>query len=344
MKTIAQLNRENIVNKQIHNFLNTSPSARTGLCTFGVEIEFQAENSSNKEAEIESYCENADPLDYIGEYDLSSEWNKIDNSWRIIAALWAGYDEGDFEDFLDRNNWFTCSYEDVMDRIRESAEEYINENCECHDICTEYELVDDQSVSGGEVRTRGGVSFDELIVASDHILDDIESGGGEIDDECSAHIHVKLGDIHHRFGEGNLHRHIMEYLVLHREELPERVLSRLAGGGNRWIVPSVTHNDKYQWVHFHRQGTIEFRLFGNIDDSDDIETCARLAVAALAYAYEQLIERGEFQLTKEYITEFSKREFTEDWGLFDPAHQYTAPIGPHPVRDINGIVLPNYPY
>lgn len=148
---------------------------------------------------------------------------------------------------------------------------------------TEYDT--DQSVSGGELRTVGAFSYSDLLRTGKQMLDSIADVNGVYTDKsCSAHLHVQLGSIKHYFGEGNLHRCIMEYLALNMHLMPECVLQRLEGGGNRHIKPQFVH-DKFSWVHFHGQGTIEFRLFGNITDIDDLERCMQIACDALAYAY-----------------------------------------------------------
>jgi hypothetical protein len=339
MTNFAKLERQHIVNKQIHNFVNTPPEARAGLCTFGVELEFQSDERDEDaiEQEIQDYVNNADPLDYVGDQDLNDTWRNC-NEYIIILKLWSGF-RGDVEEFFDDHDWFNCSYEDVMERIYDSAREYVEENCACndsHNVTSQYEVIDDQSVTGGEVRTEGGYQYDDFLEAAGEIISDISDGGGYVDSDCSAHIHVKLGDIHHLYGK-RLHRFIMEYLVLNRERLPQAVQNRLYRGGNRWIEPHVANgNDKYQWVHFHCQGTIEFRLFGNIDDVRDIKTCTDLALAALAYAYERRINEGEFELTTDYALELARCGTTEDYGLFDaPGQQYAKPAGPPAIVNID---------
>jgi hypothetical protein len=210
--------------------------------------------------------------------------------------------------------WIDCEYfddlADVWDKVqhlfiytdiaelRERLIEIIQENCEIDqhdylredapqigssDVTSRFECIDDQSVSGGEVRTCGGLTYDDVIDASSEILEDIEQGEGAIDEDCSYHVHIKLGDIHHKFG-ANLHRHLMNYVKWNWKELPDSVKRRLRRG-NRWIRPLYGRHEKYSMVHFHEQGTIEFRLFGNVSDVEDAKQCLDFATNALAYAY-----------------------------------------------------------
>lgn len=147
------------------------------------------------------------------------------------------------------------------------------------------EVVNDQSVSGSELRTIGGLEYDDFETAVKDICAAVLNSNHYVDKNCSAHIHIKLGSINHYYGDGHLHNAIMEYLVFNLNRLPERVQRRLRYGGNRWIKPYMDDN-KYRWVNFHDQKTIEFRLFGGIDRASDIMQCLKIALEALAYGYQ----------------------------------------------------------
>lgn len=147
------------------------------------------------------------------------------------------------------------------------------------------EIVEDQSISGQEIRTIGGKTYEDTIEIAKYVFDEIKASDHYIDKDCSCHVHVKLGDIKHYFGDGNLHAAIMEYFALNMHRLPESVQERLNQGGNRWIEPKCS-SGKYRWVNFHGQGTIEFRLFGNVDNIDDFVKCIDLAIESLSYGYQ----------------------------------------------------------
>lgn len=150
---------------------------------------------------------------------------------------------------------------------------------------SDVEIVSDQSVSGQECRTIGGLNYNSLVSSANSIFDAINSSEHYIDTDCSAHLHIKLGDIEHYFGNGNVHNAMMEYIAFNFDRLPKSVQKRLHQGGNRWISLNF-HDTKYSWIHFHGQGTIEFRLFGNIDNTDDLLQCVKVATEALAYGYQ----------------------------------------------------------
>lgn len=188
-------------------------------------------------------------------------------------------------DSIDDSDYYYPISEIVRDNPRLFRAEIDNE----HD---DVEVVSDQSVSGVELRTMGGLGQDAFKGSIESILESIEDSEHYIDKDCSAHMHIKLGDIKHYYGNGKLHGAIMEYLAFSFDRLPVPVQDRLKCGGNRWIKPNC-HDSKYTWVRFHPQGTIEFRLFGNLSELEDILTCQKIALEALAYGYQ--VRFGDYE-------------------------------------------------
>ena len=216
---------------------------------------------------------------YVAKY---LNYGEISDIYEIDAALNYSIEESEKEG-LDYSE-----YEYDLDDILENHGHKLNINFNIRVDNTE--TVSDQSVSGIEIRTVGANTDSKLKDISREIFNKIDSSEHYIDDECSAHIHIKLGDIFHKFGT-NLHTAIMEYLVLNTERLPLSVQQRIIDS-NRWIQPKLM-DGKYTWVHFHPQGTIEFRLFGNIDNTKDLIKCRDVALEALAYAYQ--IRFGDYE-------------------------------------------------
>lgn len=211
------------------------------------------------------------------------EWSRLideDIAREQVTSAMRDDGVGDIEDWSD--------YEYDVDDLKNDYAELWAKYDPCiadEEVTTEYEHVGDCSVSGGEVRTRGGLDYIEFRHASRTILNDINRAStAYVDENCSAHLHLKLGDIRHYYGKGILHGLILEYFYFNFHRLPESVKTRLKDGGNRHIRPNL-ESGKYNWVRFHPQGTIEFRLFGNIDDHTDFEICIDMAIEALAYAY-----------------------------------------------------------
>lgn len=168
------------------------------------------------------------------------------------------------------------------------------------------ETVEDQSVSGVEIRTKGGLKFDETVKQGKIVFNEIgDTSDHYIDRDCSCHIHVQLNDdlaVNHYYGDGKLHAAIMEYLVFNLDRLPKSVFDRI-NHGHRHIEPTISGNGKFQWIHFHPQKTIEFRLFGNIDNADDLKQCLILTSEALAYGYQLRFADYDRSLTDTVLTE-----------------------------------------
>ena len=66
-------------------------------------------------------------------------------------------------------------------------------------------------------------------------------------------------------------------------------------------------DEKYNLIHFHSQGTIEFRLFGNIDSIEDASKCFDFVRKSLVYAYTKKLNGEKPTLDQEYIKEETKR-------------------------------------
>lgn len=220
--------------------------------------------------------------EYFGEFEEAYELYDYDKSPFVESLEECERDSIDESDFyLDRRE-IIAAHPDLF----EAPDSELN--------ISNSELVveEDQSVSGREIRTDKGETYDDLMTLSSEIFEAIEASNHYIDSDCSCHLHIQLGDIKHYFGDGNLQGAMMEYFAFNLDRLPASVKKRLEGGGNRWINPYLSH-DKFRWVHFHPQGTIEFRLFGNIDNQEDLKVCIELALESLAYGYQ--VRFGDYE-------------------------------------------------
>jgi hypothetical protein len=213
--------------------------------------------------------------------------NTLDNTDPTLDDLRQYWE--DLNTLFRYNNFdeFRCElYDEARGHVEVDWEPYIRDDApRLSDIDTDYTCCDDQSVSGGEIKTDDAWTYDDILNATDTILTDIRAANGcYIDKDCSFHVHVQLGDIYHVYGTGKIVRYIMQYIALNFDQLPSSVRDRLYNGGNRWIYPRCDNN-KYRWVHVHDQGTVEFRLFGNISEYGDGVACIDFVSKALAYAY-----------------------------------------------------------
>jgi hypothetical protein len=125
-----------------------------------------------------------------------------------------------------------------------------------------------------------------------------------IDTRCSCHIHVRMENVFHT-GSNSLQQLLFEELFTHVGEFPTCVKKRLQAMPTH-IQPtdlgSETSRAKYNPIRRHDQGTWEFRLFGNVSNVADFETCLDLAISAMERAYTRYLN-GNY-------TEYTTREWT----------------------------------
>jgi hypothetical protein len=142
------------------------------------------------------------------------------------------------------------------------------------------EVSDDQSVRGGEIRTIGALSPCMFMAAIKALFDTHEF---KIDTGCSFHIHLSVPGIKHRYGKA-IQAELTAFLLNNQDRLPDSVKKRLKSDNIRFCRFKIAA-EKFSAVHGHPQGTWEFRLFGNINNTHDAWKCLLLAIDALRHAY-----------------------------------------------------------
>ena len=147
----------------------------------------------------------------------------------------------------------------------------------------------DGTVSGFEIRTRGGLTPADFDAAARAVC----SVPHTVDTGCSFHVHVKLPGRRLTYSQ-DFHRLLLEWLVCHVDEFPAPVLTRLADSGkrDRYFRP-LLDEDKYRAIRHHPSGTWEFRLFGNVADAESALKCRALTEAAVRHALR--VAAGEAQ-------------------------------------------------
>lgn len=168
---------------------------------------------------------------------------------------------------IDMSDYYTSyDHEDIQNDIG-------NENIE---------VGSDNSVSGVEIRTVGGLKYFDFLQA----LKDTFSIDHVIDTKCSFHIHLSIPGVKHSHG-ASFQQALNEYLIEHQGKLPATVQERFRGAPkNSYIKKLVESREKYSFTFAHSQGTWEFRCFGNVQNVSEGMACLNLAIEALAYAYE----------------------------------------------------------
>lgn len=113
-----------------------------------------------------------------------------------------------------------------------------------------------------------------------------QAGDCEVPTNGSCHVHVSVPGVKHQTSDDDslLHCCILFELSQLVNEFPECVHDRISDG-DRYFGLSNTPREKFSCVHFHSQGSIEFRLFGHCDNSRDALECVRIAGTAFLRGY-----------------------------------------------------------
>lgn len=145
------------------------------------------------------------------------------------------------------------------------------------------EVGTDASVRGFEFRTKGGLTTDQFMSTAETLFGLRHS----IDANCSFHVHVKVNEVEHVWGE-RMQQALTEFLVQNIARVPDTVKQRwtaTGGDGGRFFQVGI-QDAKYSFVHKHpRFNTWEFRCFGNVRNAADAKICMQLAIEAMQHAY-----------------------------------------------------------
>jgi hypothetical protein len=305
-----------------------------GLIRTGFELEFQQlnGNSSSGNGEIdferlsEAACEAWGELDADDIIDICKQ--EDEKLGELIGALYAvtgNLYPGNCSDITGklaqklercfdnaesswRESWEQSELESNGDEYREDSDVYESLNASE----STREVIDcgeDQSVKGGEIRTRGALSPFQFLAAAKDLLSNNEF---EVDTGCSFHIHLSVPGVQHMYG-AQLQSEMTAYILEHAGALSDGMKLRLESSALRKYACPKIEDTKFTAVNSHDQGTWEFRIFGNINDANDARRCLLLAIEALRHAY-----RVKLKMTKSLVNStaveafnFAAREATQ---------------------------------
>lgn len=158
----------------------------------------------------------------------------------------------------------------------QSALDHLRDNCP-----DGLEVDTDGSVEGFEFRTEGPRTIAEFQAAARAVF----RMSHDIDTKCSFHVHLSVVGVNHSYG-AKLQNAMMAYLARNVHRVPSTVLERWANEDQVEQYFKVhLANPKYSFIHWHSQGSIEFRCFGNVQNAADGMTCLTLAMECLQFAY-----------------------------------------------------------
>lgn len=266
------------MNAVIKEFMGANSIKRRTLVRCGFELETQCTESEGDETDYEAADQAiADEASNIYSDNVGHDLRDLlSNS--LLESIQDEIREGVTDNF-DYSDYQTSSTGTIKRAINNSN----------------VEVVDDSSVSGVEMRTRGGLKYKEFTTA----LSDCFGLVHEIDTKCSFHIHLSLPHVRHSYGE-RFQLALVEYLIEAMPRLPETVRERFQGAPeNKYIQGLTSSRHKYSFVNAHSLNTWEFRCFGNVKNTGDGITCLNIAIEALAYAYD-LTKNGKALMTDSY--------------------------------------------
>lgn len=162
-----------------------------------------------------------------------------------------------------------------------------------------YHIETDGTVTGLEFKPEGPLDPDASLASYGKLYAALSSlsGGIEVNEGCSFHVHVSVADMQHFYGR-NMQAYMYKYVLDNIARVPMNVLKRwahsstsdnrdkffkMALGGS----PSSGNEERYSFIAFrHQFKTWEFRCWGNITTPEEAKVCVDLSLEAYNYAFE----------------------------------------------------------
>lgn len=117
------------------------------------------------------------------------------------------------------------------------------------------------------------------------------SAAGSIESPAngSFHIHVSIPGVRHSVSaDSSLHCCLLWELSQLVEEFPGNFWDRF-NAHSSYFNPIAAATDKYSTIHSHSQGTLEYRLFGHVEDIEDVEECLRIVCTSFVRGYRRFV-------------------------------------------------------
>lgn len=178
---------------------------------------------------------------------------------------------GSIEDFIDQYTPWT--YTDVIDRFIGDAD-----NGEFLEVSG---WSNKEEATSGIVReyvTDSPENFDDTLANVETLFD--SAGDWTIPPNGSCHIHVSVPGMKHSLSEVSaLHCCILHELSQFSDLFPSCLQERWEECENYFSF-LASPGTKMSCVHSHRQGTLEFRLWGAAEDTEDVSMFLKISCAA----------------------------------------------------------------
>jgi len=311
------------MSENVERYLNSVPEtdgdSRYNGLTFGVEIEFSDagdlyEREPNREAiasRIRSEWD-SDPVEFLGNHlpnhgvgDLTNvcEW-LLEHHNNSLTRIIDEYTETSLRCILDDEIDSVIDNRDVQDNEWD-GEGFVDldgwDNCDdaTRDIVREYQ-------------TSGGVSYDRL----EKLVSKLFRYSGEcvVPKNGSCHTHVQISGVKHSVTFNSvLHCAILYALSQQLDSIPEsckrRILTRDIE--RQYFCLEESPCTKFTAIQCHNQGTWEFRLFGHVNNTEDVMQCVRIAGESIIQGYKLYREGFDVHDVKQFRKLFA--EYVRDW-------------------------------
>lgn len=238
---------------------------------YGVEIEFERcdglTNERPREYWEELFAENLEDWLLVNVPGMN----------RQAASYFHRNIHGSVEDFIQQ---FTAAdYETEIERLEEQ-----NSSDDFADV--KGWKTTEESTQGiiVEYVTEDGSGFHDTLERVNTLFHD--AGNFVIPYNGSCHVHINFRGMEHNLSENSaLHGCILWELSQLQELFPSCLKSRFELFEHKYFCFDNSSQQKMTCVRSHPQGTLEFRLWGAADDTEDVERFLELSCAAFLLGY-----------------------------------------------------------
>ena len=238
---------------------------------YGLEIEFERcdglTTERPRECWEELFEENLEDWLYVN----------VPGMTRQVASYFCRNMYGSVEDFIQQ--YTSADYNTEIERL------------ESKNSSDDFAEVDgwkttEESTTGiiVEYATEDGSGFRDTIERVNTLFND--AGNFVIPYNGSCHVHLNFRGMEHNLSENSaLHGCILWELSQLQELFPSCLKSRFELYEHRYFCFDATAQQKMTCVRSHPQGTLEFRLWGAADDTEDVERFLEISCAAFLLGY-----------------------------------------------------------
>ena len=254
---------------------------------YGIEIEFadcgdlggESQECPYTDSDAEEQLEN-EPVESLV---CRMAGNQSREAYAIAREILDNLSLEDAIDGCTRYFWSDV-VQSELDSMIDSWEPDNDGNGEFRDIDGWEHCEDGTSGIVREYKTDSPINLSEMVERINDLMN--EAGKCDVPLNGSCHVHVSVPNAKHTASDKSyLHCCILYELSQFVPSFPRRLMDRLKSSHSSYFHLDGQPTTKYTAVSFHHQGSVEFRLFGGLTDSDHIADCVRWAGMAFLRGY-----------------------------------------------------------